>query len=336
MALEHGELVDLHIVASHHLRRWMIERGAEPGRVAVSTINVDTQRFAPDPELRARARAELGAPDDQPVVLFAARLSGEKRASLAAEVLLRLRDEGHPFLALFAGGGEDMPWLRLFVARHRLHTHIRLLGPVPNARVRELLAAADVFFLPSAREGISLAIYEALAMGVAPLAADVGGQRELVTPECGILVPPEGDQAAAYTDALRRLLLDPELRREMGRAGRTRVEAHFALPAMVERTIELLDHAAALVREDPRPPVGRGAGLAAATLAIEHYLLETRLRLLAPMRLALKLRHSSFARRALGLRRVFGLRGRLDQALYVARREIMWRVKRALGRPYNQ
>ena len=64
-----------------------------------------------------------------------------------------------------------------------------MLGGVPNEKMRDLLAAADIFFLPSRWEGIALAIYEAMSMGVAVVGAIVGGQAELVTPECGVLIP---------------------------------------------------------------------------------------------------------------------------------------------------
>jgi glycosyltransferase involved in cell wall biosynthesis len=50
------------------------------------------------------------------------------------------------------------------------------------------MAATDIFFLPSQWEGIALTLFEAMAMQLVPVAADVGGQRELVTPDCGFLI----------------------------------------------------------------------------------------------------------------------------------------------------
>jgi glycosyltransferase involved in cell wall biosynthesis len=334
--VEHSELLDLHIASSAHLRAFMIERGAAPERVEVCTTNIDTTRWVPDRELRRRVRAELGIGETTPVILFAARLSAEKRAPLAATVLRTLRDDGVPFVALVAGDGEDRLWLKLFVARHRLGEQVRLLGAVPGKRVRELLAAASPTPLPSEREGIALVLFEALAMGVVPVASDVGGQSELVTPECGVLVPVGPAELEAYVAALRRLIVAPELREAMGVAGRARVLTHFTAEAMHERMAELLDHAAHLARHAPRPLVGKGVGLAAATLAIEHEQLERRLRALPPVKLALRLRHSGFARAAAPLRRVLGLLARLDRASYAMRREVMWRVKKLLRRPHNQ
>jgi glycosyltransferase involved in cell wall biosynthesis/CTP:molybdopterin cytidylyltransferase MocA len=335
VGLEHTALIDLHIVASEHLRQWMIERGADPERVAVCTINVDAERWAPDAALRARVRAELGVAESTPIVLFAGRLTAQKRPQLVAEVLRRLRDSGAEFVGLLAGDGEDMPWLKLFARRHRMGDAMRLPGALPNDRVRELLAAADILLLPSEWEGIALVLYEAMAAGVAAVASDVGGQRELLTPACGVLVPLGDGEVDTYVAAVRGLLEDPARRTAMGAAARARVAAHFTLPQMVDRAQQLIDHAGELARISPRPAIDPGVGLAVATLAIEHYQLETRLRNLAPMRLLLQLRHSGFARIARRAAALLSSLTAFDRRVYVARRTIMAHIKRLLGRPYN-
>ncbi len=327
--IEHEELLDLHIVSSHYLRRWMTARGADPCRVEVCTTNIDPQQWAPAPALRAQVRARLGIAPDLPIILFAGRLVPQKRPLLALEALRRLHAAGTPFVCLVAGDGEDAGQLRGFVRRHRLGRHIRLLGAIPHGALRELLAAADLLFLPSAHEGIALTLYEAMATGVVPVAADVGGQRELVTPECGVLVAHSPDELAEYVDTLRRLLADPGLRAQMAEASRTRVAAHFSADQMVERMQALLDQAVAHAHHEPRPPVGTGAGLAAATLAIEHFQLERRLRGLPPVRIALALRRSS-AWRLLGhLHALRALADKGRRAIYAARRALMRKTHHA-------
>jgi hypothetical protein len=121
--------------------------------------------------------------------------------------------------------------------------------------MRELLAASDVLFLPSEMEGVSMAIYEAMATGVVPLAANVGGQAELVTPECGVLVARGPDERADYERALLRLLNNPASLRRMAAAARARVERHFPLHEMGERMAALLREAhAAHASSPPAPP----------------------------------------------------------------------------------
>jgi glycosyltransferase involved in cell wall biosynthesis len=104
-----------------------------------------------------------------------------------------------------------------------------MMGHMPGQNMRELMSACDILFLPSANEGISLAIYEAMALGLVPLSADVGGQRELVTPDCGVLLTPGEDTANAYANALRGLIGQPDKMAQMGQNARARVVAGFDL-----------------------------------------------------------------------------------------------------------
>ncbi len=82
-------------------------------------------------------------------------------------------------------------------------------------------------------------------MGVVPLSADVGGQRELVTEECGVLVQRGPCEQEAYREALTKLLSDPQRLAAMGAAARQRVLDHFSLDAMGERIDQLLRQALA-------------------------------------------------------------------------------------------
>jgi hypothetical protein len=114
---------------------------------------------------------------------------------------------------------------------------VRLLGSVPTDDMGAVMSACDLFFLPSRWEGIALSIFEAMAMELVVVGADVGGQRELVTPDCGVLLPvaDEATQIKAYADALSVLLGDAETRRAMARRARARVRDAFALRDMVDR-----------------------------------------------------------------------------------------------------
>jgi glycosyltransferase involved in cell wall biosynthesis len=103
------------------------------------------------------------------------------------------------------------------------------------------LAATDVFVLPSAWEALSIGLLEALACGVPTVATDVGGSREVVVPETGLLVPPS--DPAALADAVVALLLDPDRRKRMSVAARERHAERFRLERMVEETAAVYDRA---------------------------------------------------------------------------------------------
>jgi len=272
MAVQYQELLDLSIVVSAHLKNWMVHRGGDAARIRVRHVNVDSEQWRPDSRLRAMVRASLGLPDNVPLILYAGRLCLQKQPSVFAKAILWLARKTPDFLALVAGDGPDLPWLRSFVEGHGLNERVRLLGAVPNERVRDLMAASDIFFLPSLWEGIALSIYEAMASGLAVVGADVGGQRELVTPECGVLIPRSDveTEAQQYAEVLAELLRDPERRRAMGQAGRARVSSHFRLDQMGENMVHLLNEASRLHASHPRPTPSLGLGRACAAEAVEY------------------------------------------------------------------
>ena len=100
------------------------------------------------------------------------------------------------------------------------------------------IAACDVFVLPSLREGLGSVMLDALRFGVPVVASRIGGIPEVVTEDCGVLVPP-GD-AAALVDALERLARDPALLERLGRGAQERAD-EFDPVKMVEQYMELYE-----------------------------------------------------------------------------------------------
>ncbi len=335
VAADHDQLLDLHGVTSRHLGKITAELEADPDRTEICYVGTDDQHWRPDPSARLRIRAELGIPQEQTLILFVARLSAEKRPRLAAQILLALRKAATPFCALIIGDGEDRAFLSLFLRQNRMHPQVRMLGNQPHARVRELMAAADILLLPSQREGIALTLYEAMASGVVPVAAQVGGHAELVLPTCGILIDHGQHEIERYAAALRTLIEQPEQRQTMSRAARIRISQSFSASVGLAHVRTALDRATMLSQKQPRPPVALGVGLASAALSIEHEQLDRRLRRLAPVRLALALRWSSAGRL---LTRLAGIRAavlRLDRRIYSTRRTIGQFIRR-ICKQYGQ
>lgn len=176
-------------------------------------------------------RTEMGARDDvRPLALFVGRLTHQKNVDLLLESFAALEDEPRPRIAL-AGNGPLRGELEATVRRLHLADDVCFLGERSDAR--ELMQAADLVVLPSRDEGLSNVILEAMAAGRPVLATRVGGTPELVEDGAtGILFDP-GD-AAALTEALRKLAADPALRMRMGEAARTRIADHYS-PAVLAR-----------------------------------------------------------------------------------------------------
>jgi glycosyltransferase involved in cell wall biosynthesis len=234
MAVQMRSQLDLSVASTQHLKNWMVGRGADPDHITVVHTNIDPTEWDPSRYKSSATRQRLGIDPDTAIVLFVGRVVDQKRPLMWVEILRRLRDTHPHFLGVVIGDGVLLRAMKGVVRQHRLQEHIRFLGPLPNDAVRELMAAADILLLPSQYEGLALVLYEAMAMKTVPVATAFGGHPELVTPECGYLVPSSDREIEEYTEAMRQLLGDPKTLRAMAAAGRARVQAHFALEQMAD------------------------------------------------------------------------------------------------------
>ena len=143
---------------------------------------------------------------------------------------------------LLVGGGGEEERLRRLVAEMGLGTRVIFTGFLENP-VR-IYPALDLYVATSLKEGLPLSLVEAMGAGLAVVATDVPGHRDVVAHgETGLLVPPEDPVALA--EAISSLLADPERRRRMGEAGRHRALKEFSIQAMVEGTAEVYRRASA-------------------------------------------------------------------------------------------
>jgi glycosyltransferase involved in cell wall biosynthesis len=245
LAVEYQDQLDVNVVSSEHLKRWMVQRGADGSRIRACYTNIDPDVWSANDRQAATIRQELGVREDIPVILYAGRICLQKQPKVFAATMSRLRQQGLSFAALVAGDGEDLPWLTNYLAKSNLTEDVRLLGAVSIEQMQRLMAVADIFFLPSQWEGIALSIYEAMASGVPVVGAEVGGQRELVTADCGVLIArsDEDTEAAQYAEVLAQVLRDPQRRSAMGLAGRKRVSSHFHIEQMGKNMLAVLQHA---------------------------------------------------------------------------------------------
>jgi len=194
-------------------------------------------RFQPgDP---VRLRRELGLDPDTRVILAVGNLYEVKGHRVliraAAELSTSLREPS--WHVVIAGRGEEEPMLREMIAASGLEGRVTLLGYRQD--VPDLLAAADIWVMPSLSEGMPLALVEAMFAGKAIVASDVGGIPEVVASEQeALLVPPSEAQALAR--ALGRLLSDPALSARLGRAAREVAADRYDLDRMVDGYVRLM------------------------------------------------------------------------------------------------
>jgi len=192
---------------------------------------VDTGRFAPlAPAQKKALRSRLALPAEARIVIFVGRLAPEKRVDLLTGIWRSVRQAVPRALLLILGSGPEEAGLK-----QRAGDGILFLGSQPD--VTPYLQAADLFVLPSAAEGLSLALLEALACGLPVIATSVGGNPEVIRHlETGWLTPP--DDPPALTEAIVTLLGDEKLQSKLREKARAHAVQNYSLIKMADRLVD--------------------------------------------------------------------------------------------------
>jgi len=208
-----------------------------PNGVAVPPAREPGDRVAARVALAAVDPA-LNPPDWAPLAVYAGRLHEAKGlADLVAAWEAIVGRWPNARLCL-AGEGPLRETLAEQIEVRGLDGRVVLAGTFDQ--VDELLAAADLFVLPSHQEGMSLALLEAMAAGLPIVATDIPGNRDLLAADRHALLVPPGDPAALAA-AIGRLLDEPELAAELGAAARDRVAGEFSLAKCVQEHVALFE-----------------------------------------------------------------------------------------------
>lgn len=218
------------------------ERVLPQGKLRVigagSICGVDAVRFQPDNNAKEKIREELGIAPDAKVILFVGRLNRDKGMLDLAAAFDKLAKQDPAAVLLLVGAEEDVPFARISEICHeeheRLH-HVRF-----TATPEHYMAAADIFCLPSYREGFGMTIIEAAACGLPTVASDIYGITDAVANgKTGLLFP--ACDVGALTAAVFKFLDDNELRKKMGNAARARAIEMFSSERIAGEMLELYD-----------------------------------------------------------------------------------------------
>ena len=213
----------LAVTISRHNVEWLDRNvsGLALRKLEVVHCGVDLQQIPWHPEGRSGNR-----------ILGVGRLAPEKGFDTLIKALALLHANGIPFHCTLVGEGPMRQSLEALVDAHGLRTQVEFAGALPQEAVRKALDAAMVFALPcqvaasGSRDGIPVALMEAMAAGCPVLSCPVSGVPELIEDGVHGLLAPERD-ADSIARALTRLLNDEPLRRRLAIAARQRIELEF-------------------------------------------------------------------------------------------------------------
>jgi glycosyltransferase involved in cell wall biosynthesis len=196
-------------------------------RVSTAHNGIDVERFRPSLELRSTMRTSWGVTRDTLLFGIVGRLSAIKRVDIAVSLFRRLVDEfpDRDTRLVLAGSGAEDERLRRMSGELGLGDRVHFAGFFEQPWMA--YPAIDVFLMPSANEGLPLALLEAMASGCSPIAMDVGGVREVLPDSALGWLVPAGDAEAFYAAMSAAVKADPAALHEMGVRGREHVVAHF-------------------------------------------------------------------------------------------------------------
>lgn len=211
-------MVDTDAIRAEGLRR----RVAPPDKIVTVHMGIDLDRFSPAVADGSRVRRELGIGADDLVVGTVARLVPDKGLECMLQAAAAIAPRWPPLRLLIVGGGPLRCRLEAQAREGGIADRVIFVGV--RSDIPDLLAAMDIFVLPTRREGFGVVFAEAMAMENPVIGGDIPPVREVVG-DAGILLPPAApDRFAGAIDAL---LADRAKRRALGLAGRRRVQELF-------------------------------------------------------------------------------------------------------------
>lgn len=224
------EAADFLVCISHFARSQLMKLSPASAwdKFDICPLGVDVAQYNPaEPDHSAR-------PSRPFTVLCVGRLTPAKGQHLLLQACAQLRDWGHELRLVLVGTGPDEPSLRALTQALGLQDQVTFTGAQNQDQVRAWYRVCDVFALPSFAEGVPVVLMEAMASALPCVTTRITGIPELIRDGIdGLLVTPADVQELA--DSLASLKEDPELRCELGQAGRRRVAQAYNLPTNVAR-----------------------------------------------------------------------------------------------------
>jgi glycosyltransferase involved in cell wall biosynthesis len=187
-----------------------------------------------------------------PRLLFVGRIATVKGIEVLLDAIVSLRPQHADLRLTVVGDGPDRGRLEQLASERGLGDAVSFVGSKSQSEVAELLAEHDVFVLPSFAEGVPVVLMEAMGAGLPVVATQVGGVTELIEDGTnGLLVRPFDTEGLAERVGL--LVADPELRRQLGQAGRKTVMTDFVSADEAARLATLIANHHAGIASAVRP-----------------------------------------------------------------------------------
>lgn len=229
------ELASTSFCMAEQLRKVMQDEKLE---IAVTPFGVDIQKFDPKRYSRKAAGTEIIIGN---IKLLEAKYGIKELVTAFAKLKSEIESKSEKDLKLYIyGDGSQRQEIEELISTLNMQNAVFLKGRVPNVKVPEVLNEFDIFCALSQldSESFGVAVVEAMAMGKPVVVSDVDGFCEVVRDnETGYII--QRNDTDAVVSKLKELILNEDLRRQLGRAGRRRVEENYDWEKNVDTMLEL-------------------------------------------------------------------------------------------------
>ncbi len=244
-------VIDKTLTCNENSRRILIDYfGRKEDEVQTVYIGVDEEKFNPEKyedkdELLLKY---LGEKTNKKIISYICRISEQKRPLLLLQIIEKLKEIRQDFKVIIVGDGNLLQKMKEKAKQLNLMDYLAFLGSLQNTA--EIYKISDITINCSIKEGLALTSYESLSMGVPVVSSDVGGQKELITPEVGEIVPLLQNEEDIYLESYReeeiqnyvfsinKILNNLEYYKNNARK---KILEHFTINKMIEKMSKILE-----------------------------------------------------------------------------------------------
>ena len=193
-----SDVIDKTLTCNENSTKILINHfGIKKEEVKTVYIGVDEKKFNPDNYNKDKLLEEFKI-DKKYVIGYICRITEQKRPFLLVEIAKKLKETRTDFIILVAGTGNLFNRLKSTVSKNGLNDYFKFIGNIQETQ--KFYKVCDLTLNCSIKEGLALTSYESLSMGVPVISSDVGGQKELINSETGIIVPLLQDEEDIYEE----------------------------------------------------------------------------------------------------------------------------------------
>ena len=243
-------VLDKTLVCNENSKKILCDHfGRNEKEIQTVYIGVDEEEFNPENYNREEILEKYNIINDKKYIFsYICRISEQKRPMLLLEIIKKLKEKRDDFKVLVIGDGNLLPKMKAKANKLGLNENIMFLGNIENTE--EIYKISDLTINCSIKEGLALTSYESLSMGVPVISSDVGGQKELINEDVGVIVPclqNERDiysedykdkEIAVYTQAIEKVLNNLE---QYKSKCRKRILDKFTIKNMIKEMSKILE-----------------------------------------------------------------------------------------------